>query len=562
MKYFRGLVVCSPIVLAASLVSCGGPIVEEPRQAFDYPAPRYPRFAVSPTSEQLLEAARGAVRQNYGMGALGRARRGTTVHIFLPEGQDREVWEAIRNAWAELGVTAVAVWPWEVRGLPEAEYRALSRPTYVQADEGWKEWGHFNPDFIAAFPKDVQEQFYPIAISNGNTHFWLPYLQPYLDKHPEIKYVWRSAGGSFFSWNPLVRPADHKKFMGNWLYRNKVELTNKSSQYPPAVWNLVEDQIVNLVDKTSEGSYKDAEGSDLHWVVTPEQALEWRGFVDLVNNHLFSYPHAWRAERMSGVIAGTANHTGYFPHMKVHLTERGKVARVEGGGRNGDLFRTLLQTPAMRDVKFASAPDKGYWWIVPDGLATNPKKVRAYDPLVNGEPGFPNLSERERACVQHLSFASPAGKEYVLDKEKLATELKNNRYTSVYSIQGDDVKLALDRKLPIGHTAHIHNYFVTLKYRMRDTGQWMTICDKGMTKAFDNPEVQALAAKYGNPEQIFAYDWIPDIPGINSPGKIEEFNSNPWAVMKRTWEKIKNGSYDHYVEDYTIAAPAAAGQQR
>jgi hypothetical protein len=32
--------------------------------------------------------------------------------------------------------------------------------------------------------------------------------------------------------------------------------------------------------------------------------------------------------------------------------------------------------------------------------------------------------------------------------------------------------------------------------------------------------------------------------------------------MKRTWDKIKNGTYDHYVEDYSIESAAVAGQRR
>ncbi|MQA92642.1 MAG: hypothetical protein GEU90_20875 [Gemmatimonas sp.] len=44
-----------------------------------YPAPAYPRFLVNPTKDQLLQAARIAVRQPYGRTPLGKLQKGDTV---------------------------------------------------------------------------------------------------------------------------------------------------------------------------------------------------------------------------------------------------------------------------------------------------------------------------------------------------------------------------------------------------------------------------------------------------------------------------------------------------
>src|ERR671915_576857 len=48
-----------------------------------YPQPRFPSFLVNPSDEQLLGAARAAVRQTSGRSPLGNIRSGETVHVFL-----------------------------------------------------------------------------------------------------------------------------------------------------------------------------------------------------------------------------------------------------------------------------------------------------------------------------------------------------------------------------------------------------------------------------------------------------------------------------------------------
>ena len=39
-------------------------------------------------------------------------------------------------------------------------------------------------------------------------------------------------------------------------------------------------------------------------------------------------------------------------------------------------------------------------------------------------------------------------------------------------------------------------------------------------KSLDDPEVRALASRYGDPDYLLAEDWIPEVPGINAPGDI------------------------------------------
>ena len=86
----------------------------------------------------------------------------------------------------------------------------------------------------------------------------------------------------------------------------------------------------------------------------------------------------------------------------------------------------------------------------------------------------------------------------------------------------------------------------------------MTIAEKGYVKAFDDPEIQAPAAQYGDPELILGYAWIPSIAGINVPGDYQaDFAADPWAWILQEWGKIEEGTYGHYVEDYSLEPLAA-----
>jgi hypothetical protein len=177
--------------------------------------------------------------------------------------------------------------------------------------------------------------------------------------------------------------------------------------------------------------------------------------------------------------------------------------------------------------------------------------------------------ERERAGVMHFSFGSPAGffGQYVTKpkvaaaKEKLEANIKEGKAPIIikdtsatdFAVDPRDAEYALDNDIPIGHTAHMINYFLTIKYKLRDTGEWITIADKGMVKALQDPEVRALASKYGDPDKITSYDWIPAIPGVNVPGNHDkEYAPDPWAYIMKVWKQIKDGTYKYYLEDYKI----------
>ena len=49
-------------------------------------------------------------------------------------------------------------------------------------------------------------------------------------------------------------------------------------------------------------------------------------------------------------------------------------------------------------------------------------------------------------------------------------------------------------------------------------GDTITVVKDGHLTALDDPEVIAMAERYGDPDSLLAEAWIPPVPGISLPG--------------------------------------------
>ncbi len=126
----------------------------------------------------------------------------------------------------------------------------------------------------------------------------------------------------------------------------------------------------------------------------------------------------------------------------------------------------------------------------------------------------------------------------------------------------EDLAYAKQKGIPLGngeHDAHMHNHFPTIRWKLRDTGEWVSVAEKGYVKMFDDPEVRALAARYGDPNLIFRYEWIPSLPGINVAGNYQkDFSPDPWGWLMAEWKRIQDGTYQYFIEDYALSAKQVA----
>jgi len=532
------------------------------KQTFDYPAPRYLRSLVAPSPAELLNAARIVVKQPYGMAALAKAQSGWTVHVFVPYGQDMATFRAIQQAWAERGVKAIAVQPWEVNGQSPAAFkqRLEEARAILYGEDGDKELAHFDAKYYPYLPPEAQKVTGHPLDGVGLASF--PAVNRYLHAHPEVQHIFIiSGGGTAFFCGML--PDQCGKMVGNWTYLNPIDIGNHGSEYPGDLWNLVEEIIARPAPNVSEGRITDPQGTNIHWTMTPAQALKWSSYVrsPVANNHLFLYPMPEDSTILEGVVSGTANHVGFMPKMTVTLSKHGRPIKIEGGGRQGEFTRALFSNPKLnflpdgKPVCLPRIPECGYWFLGADGFATNPKKVRNYETLTNGTTELANVWERERAGVIHFSFVGI--NHLAVKRDVVQRAIKTGGKVGFLNSFPDSLEYGYEHHLPIGHTAHLHNYFPTVQWRLRDTGEWITISKKGRPAAFDNPEARALASKYGDPDVIFRYDWIPGIPGINVAGDSAAYNRDPWKWVSNEWDQMKKGKYPFLVDNYKMLKVAA-----
>ncbi|MBI3940539.1 MAG: hypothetical protein HY315_06865 [Acidobacteria bacterium] len=87
---------------------------------------------------------------------------------------------------------------------------------------------------------------------------------------------------------------------------------------------------------------------------------------------------------------------------------------------------------------------------------------------------------------------------------------------------------------------------MTYELKTRGSDRRFKIIDRGRLTALDDPEVKALASRYGKAEDLLREDWIPAIPGINVKGDFQkDYGSNPLGYVLREAEEIKKGNYPY-----------------
>jgi hypothetical protein len=345
-------------------------------------------------------------------------------------------------------------------------------------------------------------------------------LKTFLDRNPKYTAVYAMSGG-----RPYVRfyLAEHAhKFRDSWIYTNCEHLLSRLEDFPGELQASIESKITSLLAEVSEVRITDPQGTDISFPVTSEEARVW-SHVQLPG-HLFLYPSQsitmaflLRPEfaqpghkafcKAEGVIAGTSNHVGYFPHMKCYLKE-GQIYKIEGGGKFGDKLREWMDK--TKDVHYPLYPNPGQLYLTEVALGTVPKFFRRKGGLFESHGIlFANVYERQRSGVIHWGIGADEYDPKVLE-------------------------YARQKGLPNEHIGHAaHTYFNTYEVKLRDTGQWVKIIDKGHLTALDDPEIRSMAVKHGNPDDILSEDWVPALPGINFPGDyMRDYGQDPVAWIK------------------------------
>ncbi len=472
-----------------------------------YPVPRQPVYPQRVARvEDLMPGARKAVERRVGRGALGILKPSDRVAIIYPPIQDEMVLKAILEALNEKGITAEGIGEHEVIG------QSLKNLTKISAEDAWLElhWRKQVTKILNLEPPVLSDE---TEVSRS--------LKAFMDRNPKYNAVYVASGG-----RPYVRfyLAEHaSKFKDSWIYTNCEHLLSRLEDFPGELQASIEHKIIALLSKVSEVRISDPQGTNISFPVAPEEARVW-GNVQLPG-HLFLYPSQsigmaflLRPEfaqpghkafcKAEGVIAGTSNHVGYFPHMKCHLKE-GQIYKIEGGGKFGDKLREWMDK--TKDVHYPLYPNPGNLYLTEVALGTVPKFFRRRGNLFESLGIlFANVYERQRSGVIHWGIGVDEFDPKVLE-------------------------YANEKGLPNEHIGHAaHTYFNTYEVKLRDSGEWVKIINKGHLTALDDPEIRSMAAKHGDPDDILSEDWIPAIPGINFPGDyMREYGQDPVKWIKK-----------------------------
>lgn len=538
-------------------------------EAPQYPEPRFPAYLVNPaTVEDAMPYARNYVRNDAGFEGLGLGfvKPGQQIAIVVPASAEDSIMEAIERALEERDIKLHILRDYQLAGVSREDARTLAqaRVKYTSQEAymeiaNWMEgrWAGFansevpknwlkerRPDlFEKLFPARkelsprLQKELLKFKMKNQARG-----LIKYLEQNPHIDGVfWGGGRGTYLK--RMLHPMEHKHW-GVFTAHSRIEMMSEVTSFPADVWSLIESLTLESLAFADEVQVNDAEGTDFSFKLEPIQAERWaRGAYH--RGHMFMFPAQATGRFASdvvnypaitreylppeplvfidGVVAGTVNHTGFFPRWEWHFKD-GRVTEVRGGGVIGEVAREFLEYPGIQEASYPYYESKGYWYMHEGALGTHPKYFRHPDSLAQGRIGY----ERMRSGIIHWAI----GKELVHGPEAA----------------GDSeewMKFGAETNLPMTHSWHTHNYFTTYKVHLRQADEWLTLLDKGRMTAMDQAEVRALASRYGDPDNLLSEEWIPYVPGINAPGSYEDYAADPYKVAKEVMDKAKDGSYEY-----------------
>ncbi|MBI4454980.1 MAG: hypothetical protein HY644_03675 [Acidobacteria bacterium] len=482
---------------------------------FSYPAPLIPEWSLPAkeyTVEDLLPYAMRAVEQTYGRSAIGPINQGDKILVIAAQSQDKIAWEAMKTAMLKKGAAQADLITYDqlprigrnpgwTEPHPDPQVRNFGRALRYGKD-GYLEWERLI----------VNEPGADIGQRNMSAWLLLNWTRSDPNTTKPDPNLWKQYDKIYaLDAGPFARRYLAPKWKAYWLYERPQDLLFPYNSFPADVWKLIDDKVYGYIQGgVAEIRHTDPEGTDISVVLNEAQSMLFAAEEKNPGHHFMLPRPPYFADKFEGVIAGTSNHWGFFPLLKLYFKDA-RIYKVEGGGKFGEKFKEYIKK--YENIQWPGYRVPGFFFVTEDALGTNPKGGRPYWRLVNGTGTvYPNVDERNRSGVIHFGIG--------LECERSAV--------------GDEacMKWAADNRMPFTHAPHVHIQFSTIQYKMRETAQWITMVDKGWVTTNDDPEVRALAAKYGSPEEVLKYEWIPIKPTINYPGSWEDYQQDPWKYVE------------------------------
>ena len=480
-----------------------------------YPAPRYPKIPNITSVEQLMPYARYVVSKRGDKTIVMRPgyniQGGERVLMQMTNTTDPLVVEAFRRAFVEKNCrvdiivlqTPKSEMQGEIDGADEMRLGLaalpLQRSRYAALGNKGLQYLPESPADALALSNFIEARKYDLVIGPSDT------------VGQKNAYV-----------------AERM----NWFTREM--LASPATTFPEEILNLIDRKGWEILRTAKSARLTDPEGSDITWTWFPGywQVVEGThptikepgggpmsgqsGYIygagrsedPLIPGHLMGIPEGivLPESDAEGVIAGTANHYGPYPHIKIFVKKH-EVTEIQGGGEFGRLLKETLDR--FKDIKFPNYPRKGYGYVIECAIGTNPKIMRQYNVMETPTLKRQWVDERRRSGIIHWGFGIIS------------------RVNEQYAVEHD---------APTYHY-HTHQYFATYEATMPD-GKKVLLINKGRPTMLDDPEVRKVAAKYGDPDELLREDWIPAIPGINVAGDyMKDYGQNPAAYIREEQRK-------------------------
>ncbi len=486
-----------------------------------YPKPSYVRYQTKLNNEQLMFLARQQARHTETRdGSLGNIEPGKKGLMTLKREQDMKVVEACIKALRERGADAGYIYTedlLEKYGYPrsyaklEAEIDPVTQADLHLVIDGIQ---HYNfPDFAfseTAWSKMPSQSHEIVNDARKRYNARNDALVRYLNDHPEYEYVFVE----WFSGGPMVQEMSNlfgRKFRNAWRLPTMESLVRQGS-IPQEVWRSLEQKALVLIPWIRHVHITDPEGTDYQFSLTADDAKFW-SMGAFYPDYIRVYPmqsgrwlfrslgvkHVVVPEEANGVIAGTLGHmNGVVPHLNLTI-RNGQVVNAEGGGLQGYLMNDIRER--YKDVHLPYLPDPGWLYVFQLSMPVNPK---------NG--------------ARSLTWGFGA-EIYIPDTEKYAAA----------------------HQIPITHDFHLENSFPTYEATVTG-GKKEMIIEKGHLMLLDNPEVRAIASKYGDPVEILREEGARPIPGINAPGDYwKDYAQNPAKYWVKQRDERRSGKSPYIV---------------
>ncbi len=474
-----------------------------------YPAPEYIEYPKL-TDEQLMYLARHVARQTESRnGSLGLIEPGKKGIILVKDNQDPAIMKAMVRALRERGADA----DWmktsellEKYNLPKSwakddnhdPVREPNEQFAVRMTEYRYKESMFSPEAWKLMPASAMD----IDFRVKKLHTKNEILKKFMDTHPEYCCAFVEWMGSDFRTRELLELLGNK-YQSSWRFENIARLM-EDGQVPGEVWRAIEQKVMEVIPWTRHVHVTDPEGTDFYFDVNPQEANYW-AMGAYGPDYMRMYPQqATHAINLvigknvqvvpdsHGKLGGTRGHFfATLPHMTITI-EHGVVAKVEGGGLQGRMLDDLRNRYKDFQIPYFRFPGWAHLYHIE--MPVNPKD-----------------GSREIAFGFGVETTIP-----------------------------EAVKYEEEHNIPMYHDWHFENYFPTYEITL-SSDKKMKLIDKGYLTILDDPEIRAIASKYGDPAEILQPEGAAPLPGVNAPGDYNEYAKDPQKYWLEQRELEKSG---------------------